>query len=297
MSAPTKSPEQHSSHSDAPPTLIFLHIPKTAGTTLSRVIERQYPRRHTFTIMPTPGPYSGAAADLERLPPTQRAALRLLQGHMPFGLHRSLPGPYTYVTFMRDPLKRVLSHYAHARRDPRHNLYPYMSRMTLKEALKQRIYVAQAFDNFQTRLISGAWHTVPFGELDESVLQTAKENLQRTFSIVGLVERFDESLLLLQQQFGWRAVYYTRHNTATHRRRAAHTADQETLELVNRYNRLDRQLYRFAADLYARQIKDAGPHFPRRLRRFQRINQFVSPFLRLYWQVRKVSVRAALSRL
>lgn len=261
MSAPTKSPEQHSSRSSAPPTLIFLHIPKTAGTTLSRVIERQYPRRHTFTIMPT-------------------------------------PGPYTYVTFMRDPLKRVLSHYAHARRDPRHNLYPYMSRMTLKEALKQKIYVAQAFDNFQTRLISGAWHTVPFGELDESVLQTAKENLQRTFSVVGLVERFDESLLLLQQQFGWRAVYYTRHNTATHRRRAAYTAaDQETLELVHRYNRLDRQLYQFAADLYARQIKDAGPRFHQRLKRFQQINQFVSPVLNLYWRARKVSVRAALGRL
>lgn len=292
MSAPAKHTERYSAQSV--PTVIFLHIPKAAGTTFSRIVERQYPPRHTYTILPTPGHYSGTFADFERLPLSRRASLRLLKGHMPFGYHRLLPGPFSYITFLREPVKRVLSHYAHARRDPEHNLYPYMSKMSLKEALTRRIYVAEAFDNFQTRLISGAWHDVPFGALDDSVLEAAKENLRCHFA-VGLVERFDESLLLLQQQFDWSAVFYTRHNTAARNDRSALDAvDDETLELIRRHNRLDRQLYEFAADRCERRIEAAGPHFQWRLRRFQMINRLVSPFLSSYWKLRKISVRAAL---
>lgn len=295
MNASTTPPKKPGFHpSNTVPTVIFLHIPKAAGTTFSRIIQRQYPARHTYTILPTAGHYSGTFADLKRLPLSRRASLRLLKGHMPFGYHRFLPGPFSYITFLREPVERVLSHYAHARRDPEHNLYPYMSKMSLKEALTRRIYVAEAFDNFQTRLISGAWHDVPFGALDDSVLEEAKENLRCHFAM-GLVERFDESLLLLRQQFGWRAVFYTRHNTAARNDRSALDAvDHETLELIRRHNRLDRQLYEFAAERCERRIAGAGPHFQLRLRRFQMINRLVSPFLSSYWKLRKISVRAAL---
>lgn len=278
-------------------TAIFLHIPKTAGTTLSRIVERQYPRRHTYTIMETTGPHSGRPQDFAQLPDAQRASIRLVKGHVAFGIHRTLPTPFTYFTMLREPTARVLSHYAHARRDPQHNLYPSMQKMTLAEALAQKAHVAMAFDNFQTRLISGIWNTVPFGMVDEDMLERAKEHLRRYFAVVGLVERFDESLLLLQLQFGWRAVYYTRHNTsAPHYNLEAHPANEQTLQLIRRHNRLDDELYRFAADRCAQQIAQAGPRFRRRLRRFQTINQIVSPCLRLYWRARKVSLRTAFSR-
>lgn len=291
-------PRQQESHpvAGAGPVAIFLHLPKTAGTTVSRIVERQYPRRLTYTIMQESGPYSGPAEAFAALPETRRAAMRLVKGHVAFGIHRALPGPSCYFTLLRDPVARVLSHYAHARRDPQHNLYPYMQTMTLAEALAQRAHVAQAFDNFQTRLISGVWHTPPFGALDDDVLQRAKDNLRRTFAFVGLVERFDESLILLQSTFGWGPVFYTRHNT-TGRKHVFNAPDDETLELVRHYNRLDQQLYDFAAELFAQQIEQAGAPLQARVTRFQKANRFVSPFLRLYWEARKVSVREAIRRL
>lgn len=277
-------------------TAIFVHIPKTAGTTLSRIIERQYARAHTYTIMQENGPFSGSQDDFRQLSAGRRASLQLVKGHVAFGMHRELQQSSSYFTLLRQPVARVLSHYAHARRDPQHNLHPFMKRMSLREALTAGGSEALAFDNFQTRLISGVWNTVPFGALEDDVLQTAIGNLQQHFAVVGLVERFDDTLLLLQRLYGWRFVYYTRHNTGG-AQPGAPGADAETIALVHDHNRLDERLYAYAGAHLERQIAQAGDEFTAQLNRFRTANRFVSPFLRLYWQARKVSVRQALAEI
>ena len=67
-------------------TLIFLHIPKTAGTTLNRIIEWQYSPFEIFTI----DPYRIRATPerLKRLPEERRRRLRVVRGHMLYGVHK-----------------------------------------------------------------------------------------------------------------------------------------------------------------------------------------------------------------
>ena len=69
--------------------LIFLHIPKTAGTTLNRIIEWQYNPVSIFTIDPhgiraTPG-------RLERLLEQRRRRLQVVRGHMVDGIRKFPP--------------------------------------------------------------------------------------------------------------------------------------------------------------------------------------------------------------
>ena len=69
--------------------LIFLHIPKTAGTTLNRIIEWQYSPFEIFTM----DPYRIRATPerLKRLPEGRRRRLRVVRGHMFYGVHECLP--------------------------------------------------------------------------------------------------------------------------------------------------------------------------------------------------------------
>jgi hypothetical protein len=91
---------------------------------------------------------------------------------------------------------------------------------------------------------------------------------------VGLVERFDETLLLLQRVFGWRRLFYVRQNVAE-RRPTQEDLPGETLELVKRHNALDLQLYQYASALFEEQIRQQGRWFGGQVRLLQLANRLL----------------------
>src|SRR5205823_8424847 len=103
--------------------LIFLHIPKTAGTTLNRIIEWQYSPLSIFTIDP-----HGIRATPERfktLSERRRRQLRVVRGHMVYGIHEFLPQCASYMSMLRHPVARLLSAYSFILRRPlTRMLYP-----------------------------------------------------------------------------------------------------------------------------------------------------------------------------
>jgi ribosomal protein L22 len=80
-------------------TVIFLHIPKTAGTTLHSIIERQYPSSVVHTI--DGRRVHQSIAQLKDMSEEKRSKIKCLKGHIPFGLHEYLPGSSAYITFKR----------------------------------------------------------------------------------------------------------------------------------------------------------------------------------------------------
>src|ERR1700724_2464607 len=136
--------------------LIFLHIPKTGGSTLYKILERHFSPAETVTL-DTPG-----VARFKTLPAAKRGRYRLIQGHMHFGLHRFIPRASTYVTFLRQPVERVLSFYYYARSTPDHYLYPLLTtgRVDLRTLLGREL--TSELCNFQTRALAGdEWEDPP----------------------------------------------------------------------------------------------------------------------------------------
>ena len=251
-----------------PRTLIFLHIPKTGGTTFRRILERNYPRDETLT-------FSGAdySAQLEQFAlsaEADRARYRAIQGHLSFGFHRFVPGEFGYVTWMRDPIARALSFYSHVRTHPEHYLHRQLvdERLNLK-ALIEREATPELF-NLQTRMIAGERNSSG-STLDESALETAKKNLEKHFLFVGLTEQFDSGLILLSDMLGWKVPFYIKRNV-TGERIAPQSIDRETERLLREANRLDFELHRFARDLFEARRQAAGPMFESKLSQFQRVN-------------------------
>jgi hypothetical protein len=273
------------------PTDIFLHIPKTAGTTLNHIMERHYPPHQIFSF----GPVDGVEA-FTQLPLEQRHAFRLVRGHMAFGLHAYVRPPYRYFTMLRKPVERVISYYYFMLERPEHYLHNSLheNRMGL-EAFVASGWSTMA-ENAQTRMLSGVYHGPPgFGELDETVLEAAKRNLREQFVTVGLTERFDESLLLLRRYLGWNKIYYQRQNV-TRKRPSRRQISPQTLAVIRAHNQLDLELYDYARALMDAQIEAYGPVFQQDLVLFKRKNRLSIPLQKLYWRIRQVSVRAYLKK-
>jgi hypothetical protein len=100
--------------------LIFLHIPKTAGTTLNRIIEWQYNPLSIFTL--DPYRFRATAERFMTLSEERRRRIQVVRGHLYYGLHETSPAGATYITMLREPVARFLSSYYFILRRPLHPL-------------------------------------------------------------------------------------------------------------------------------------------------------------------------------
>ncbi len=214
----------------APDLLIFLHLPKAGGTTLRELIGRQYPPDRTVELKNN----LQIDADLEALGPTRREYLRALSGHVRYGVHEHFPQPSTYFTFLRHPVDRLASHYAYVRRRPLNVLYEPVNRLNLTLLEYVTSDLTEELTNDLTRRLAGLPVTVTPTADD---LATAKRHLATHFCVAGVVERFDESLLLLAQARNWQRPYYLARNVAADQRPAIVTPAERDAILVAQRSR------------------------------------------------------------
>ena len=239
--------------------VIFMHIPKAAGQTIYGIVGRQYPRDEILILGERLGQVS---------PPTveQAAGAKIILGHVHFGLHQHLDGENTYVTFLREPVSRVLSLYRYIATSTRHHLHAQVVNTTLIDFVSGQLD-AEEVENGQVRQIAGLMRGVP----DASDLARAKQNLVEACRVVGLVERFDESIILLKRSLGWRMPFYVRKNVTTKASPSSDSSDDQALDIIKRRNALDIELYQFARDLFGEQVRRER-FFPMEVSAFRALN-------------------------
>jgi len=186
------------------------------------------------------------------LPAADKQRLRVAQGHFGFGLHESFPQASTYMTILRDPVERAISFYTYVRQDPQSRFQRFgRDWPTLREFVSDRL--ADELDNGQVRQLTRL--NLGEGTVSDECLEHAKRNLDSHFSVVGVSERFDDSLRLCQHVFGWESVdYVSRRITAN--RPPKRALDQDTLRAINQANRLDVQLYAHAEKMLDTSLRE-----------------------------------------
>jgi len=264
-------------------TVVFLHIPKTAGASFNSVLSWEYWWRPSYRV-----PLRDFGADkFKKLPESERANLSLVRGHMHFGLHEYLPQPSTYVTFLRRPAERIISYWETTRREaaaqPESKFWLVQAArtMTLEEAIRTGNHIE--LDNGQVRRISGI--QAPVGECTTEMLEKAKQNIERYFSFVGLTNYFDESLLLLRRILRWRKPpFYVKAKVSPPQ--SEHS--RADLKLIEAHNELDSALYDYAEARFADVLDEARPWLDRQLPRFRRMNQCYGVLYRLSLMARGI---------
>lgn len=242
-------------------------------------INRQYPRS---TIYGTDPHHQKASIEaLKQLPLERRQRIQVLRGHIGFGLHRYLPQRSTYITLLRDPVERVISHYYYIREAIAAGT-DFATRPWFAEVMQMNLadYVQYGTStdlrNGQSKFISGlldGWDTDLTTVHDPgTMLRLAKHNIQQHFLLAGLTERFDETLLLLKHALGWTSPFYIKNNV-TRKRPVRQELSQATLRVLEQCNEADLELYHYAERLFVERLREQGPSLARELRTFQTWNR------------------------
>lgn len=278
--------------------LIYIHIPKTAGTTLLAIMHRQFPITTTQGSGKTPRERIDVIKQLRSLTDEEKRQARFVCGHVEFGIHRLFDKEAIYTTFLRHPGERIISgYYAHHTGEIGHLKNKYRKRLEEKykltdhdrQVLKWIEYAPETFSledyvhhqavlgftNVQTRAISGIdnlnINVPPLRPLPNDALYLAKRNIELYFSSIGTVEQFDESLIEMALTFGWRNVYYNRRNVTRHRPAWIEIPGHIRKQIEN-MNTIDFELYEFVCARLKSRIKKKGDIFNKKFQRFKCLN-------------------------
>ena len=224
-------------------TVIFYHIPKTAGSSFLSAATTSFPASELYLI---DGTQKGNAKSIERfksLSQHKRDRIKFLVGHNSWGLDCYFSHPCAYIGFLRDPFKRIISEYYHLIRKPAYHEGRKKFKAagyTLQEYFdKGHLYWGH---NLYVKMLIG--RRDPDYQVTQEDYNQAVELLDTRFACVGITERFDESLLLFNRVLGWNIARYARRNVADN----YSAAELDTVRL----SEVCRQLYSYDILLYER---------------------------------------------
>lgn len=241
-------------------TWVFVHIPKTAGTTLARSISPTWfpDRRHVFS-------YAGFSAE-EQVRRRQKLTERLnyegidfVGGHDVYGLLDHLPLKAQHFSFFRDPLERLVSLWFHHKHKPNpapswswliqhvgtfeffaeavnpmsEFLYSYMTQeenWAFDARLRERLPSDHIYSANQTIVRNLAMLTLPEHAPDiyEEMKQIALPRIDATIPLIS--ERFEESVNYLAAIMGKRKTSYARQRPSL----AAEGEREEALAVIEK---------------------------------------------------------------
>ncbi|MGF1480890.1 MAG: sulfotransferase family 2 domain-containing protein [Cyanophyceae cyanobacterium] len=263
---------------EAQKVVIFMHIPKAAGTTLRYIIQYQANPLAVYEAYGSSSTHRQRLESLKNLSTTDRNKIKIVNAHFGFGLHEFLDRQFTYITMLRHPVERVISMYYYlCRTRP-----SFAKEVDLEDFVKSRVSFTK---NDMTKYFSGIKLQIQMqastrseDDLDKDysltsqTLELAKRNLKEHFSVVGISSEFEETLVLLRKILGWKLPLYYRSNVSK-QRPSLRNIPQSTLFLIEEYNDLDIQLYSYAQAFFRELIQQQGSSFAQEVEELKKANQ------------------------
>jgi hypothetical protein len=237
--------------SDPQKQFFFVHIPKTAGTTFALILTRQFRWKSKLSFYPP-----RSRDDLKKYSSARRNKYDLCYGHLGLESNTNLERGIEYFTFLREPRERLLSGYKYIRtyEEKLVKAQEGLIGKDLKSILKDGL--AKNMDNTMVRYLSGSLDK-PYLQVNDEDLRTALKNFDTNFSIFGLTEYFDESLVLLSEYMKWEPLYYVKENRSKYKIDPKEL-DEETEAMITQCNRFDQVLYNYALAKFKKMLEEKG---------------------------------------
>ena len=182
--------------------LCFIHIPKTAGSALAQLMKRVYDLEDV-------SPYTGMEV-IRKLEHGTLDRYRFIDVHARTNIRDYMTEDPAFITFLRDPVKRVISHYRYTKHlgadapfgpklttDTRLEDYLKLDDFRFRVENQQTIYLGTEL-LYENPPKGYTHHPIATDEIFERAKQTLDSML-----FVGIQEQFQESVNLLCRVLGW----------------------------------------------------------------------------------------------
>lgn len=213
--------------------IIFLHLPKTGGSSLVNILHQHYGLEHSALIAGDADPNLAQAV---------AAQIPFIHGHFSAAVLKEAPDYYT-ACLLREASDRLISRFVHIAHSKEERLQAEYASYTGFEDFLETSYA----DNWQTRMLAGTWHE---GRVNEETYIKAVDQLY-AMDWVASAQQMPAAALDLSLKLGFKSYYHPRLNT-----RASHemwqTINARYRKDITQLNRFDAQLVVEAAALFSR---------------------------------------------
>jgi hypothetical protein len=240
-------------------SLFFLHVQKTAGSTLRGILSNRFAARDCLALYSAPDP---DPVDLNRA--------RYVTGHLDASVIESFHQPPYVIALLRDPIDRALSAYSYAgsfppefqppvpppARDPeapaRGRAFRRLAReRSLDELIESEPQIAAEYlGNRQARALCG-----PSARSGEERLDEAIEALERC-DYVGIGERLDETADWIARRLGWQEFGALPRANITTAKLRRDQVPAKAMDALRELTAVDRELYLHGLGLFEGRLSE-----------------------------------------
>jgi hypothetical protein len=239
---------------------VFIHIPKTAGSSLRTVLREVYGDDECYLYSPMRALLAMDRSEKRRLDcglmqwcneNKSRERRAAIYGHMFYGVCRGWTRQSRYMTILREPVARVLSNY-YFRRQHGHCDEPAVDLTSFARGNSPNLAMQLEADNLQARFLGaldGSADPLAFGACDNGFVDRALQRIQSGELLVGFADCPSQAMEHFARGLNWGRIPVLGRERITRVYPAIWEHSQELIEKIANQNKYDEMLWRGARQL------------------------------------------------